>query len=365
MYISVLYIKDFLYKDTAVNGDGNLTIGENPMRKVLLATTALAAVSAVAAANAEVKLGAYYQFGYSSVSDDTSYEGDKMYTDSEYHITYSKTSDSGLNFSAKFENEGDNSNGANDEASLTLSKAEMGKVILGSNDMAYDMFAAGVPGLSAMSAGGYDGTGGGGNGTTTVSAVSAGLETDAIATSADDTPKATYVSPNLNGLSAGLSYQKEVAVEDAETSMGISYSTEIAGASLSMSAATQDDNKDNNTKKTNYGASVSMNGFSVGAAVVNKEKKGSGNYESDTTSVGVSYQVSDNLVVAYATTASELDAGTNSGDKLDTDSFGAKYTIAPGLTFSLAFNSVKFTDSSDSSVTMDTDEIRAELGASF
>ena len=53
------------------------------MRKVLLATTALATVSAVAAANAEVSLSGYYKFIYASVSDNTSTDRDGMSADTE------------------------------------------------------------------------------------------------------------------------------------------------------------------------------------------------------------------------------------------------------------------------------------------
>ena len=68
------------------------------MRKVLLATTALVAMTGYAAA--DVSLSAYYEFGYTSISDDTTTDNDAMFSDTEYHIKFSETTDSGLSFSA-------------------------------------------------------------------------------------------------------------------------------------------------------------------------------------------------------------------------------------------------------------------------
>ena len=92
------------------------------MRKVLLATTALATVSAVAAANAEVSLSGYYKFIYSSTSDNTTTDRDGMSDDTEFAVTFSKTTDSGLTFGMQTQVEGGTGSGATtiDEGFMTL-----------------------------------------------------------------------------------------------------------------------------------------------------------------------------------------------------------------------------------------------------
>ena len=249
---------------------------------------------------------------------------------------------------------------------MTLSTPEMGKLILGDNDDMFDGFLHAAPGFATMAAGGFDGR----------SAVTAsggtlpnGLVPDAGYTSGDDATKASYITPNMNGLSAGLTYKKTEGTKDAFTAMGISYSTEIEGVSLDMSAATKDTNTDNNSMSTNYGMTVGFGDFSIGAAAYNVDSKattaGNDNYEGKATTIGASYKLTDSVTVGYATTTSEVDAGTNNGDELDTDSFGVSYSIAPGLSFQMSFNSSAYSDANDASNSMDTDEVRAQLSASF
>jgi hypothetical protein len=336
------------------------------MRKVLLATTALATVSAVAAANAEVSLSGYYKFIYASVSDNTTTDRDGMSADTEVAVKFSTTADSGFTFGMETQLEGQTGSADTvDEGFMYISSAEMGKITFGDNDDTFDGYAHFVPGGQAMSSGGYDGytglTAAGGS-------VPTGLVTDAAWTSGSDSTKISYVSPSLGGMSVGMSYEKASGTEDALTAMGVSYSTEVEGISLNMSATNKDDNKDNNTTATNYGLTVGFGDFNVGAAYYNVDAKASGgsaNYEGKATSIGANYKLSDTLSIAYSTTTSEIDAGTNNGDELDTDSFGANYTIASGLSLAVAFNSVKYTDSSTTNNSMDSDEIRAELTAKF
>jgi hypothetical protein len=344
------------------------------MRKVLLATTALATVSAVAAANAEVSLSGYYKFIYSSISDNTSYDGDGMIDDTEFAVTFSKTTDSGITFGMQTQVEGGTGEGAKtiDEGFMTISTPEMGKVILGDEDDTFDKYVHFAPGLQAMASGTYDGasahtatyTGASGSGD-----LPDGLVPDAGYTSASDTTKASYISPTMNGLSVGVTYMKTPGTEDAFTSMGISYGTEIEGVSLDMSAATKDNNKDNNSMSTQYGMTIGFGDFAIGAAAYNVDSKagtsGTDNYEGKATTIGASYKLTDSMTIAYSTTTSEIDAGSNNGDELDTDSFGINYTIASGLSLAVAFNSSAYSDADAANNSMDTDEVRAELTAKF
>ncbi len=122
------------------------------MKKVLLATTVLAAVSVATPVLAEVSVTGYYRFGWSSYSDDSTAADTEdsitsTITDSEINIIFSETTDSGLTYGATFEIEGaaDTATGNNvDESSLSLS-GDFGKVILGNNDYAHDSFITWAP----------------------------------------------------------------------------------------------------------------------------------------------------------------------------------------------------------------------------
>ena len=119
------------------------------MKKILLASTALVAMTGVA--SADVLLSGYYEFGWSSQSDDRAADdmgGDsKMFSDSEVHISFSTATDSGLEYGATFELEGKANDGASrqvDESSLYI-KGDFGKLILGQNDYASDSFQTWMP----------------------------------------------------------------------------------------------------------------------------------------------------------------------------------------------------------------------------
>ncbi len=124
------------------------------MKKVLLATTVLAAVSVATPVLAqEVSVTGFYRFGWTSFSDDAAFiegaTGDPVEdsatatrTDSEININFSNTTDSGLTYAATFELEGDAA--GVDESSLSLS-GDFGTVILGNNDYAHDSFITWAP----------------------------------------------------------------------------------------------------------------------------------------------------------------------------------------------------------------------------
>jgi len=122
------------------------------MRKILLATTALVAVTGVS--HAEVSINGYYEFGYQSVSDDQSTDVDDMYNDHEVHVSFSSTTDTGLTFGATTEIEGDASTVGNDESSMYVS-GDFGKIVMGQNDGAGSSFLT-FPGYGSNSMGSND-----------------------------------------------------------------------------------------------------------------------------------------------------------------------------------------------------------------
>ena len=137
------------------------------MKKILYATTAIAAVSAISAANAQesammsaagndLSIGGYYEFGYASRSDD--FSGDDngsdtfTYGESELFIDFETTSDAGLTYGVQLDFEVVNGNqhdaggeAANaDESSIYVS-GNFGTIHLGHDDYASSLYNIWAP----------------------------------------------------------------------------------------------------------------------------------------------------------------------------------------------------------------------------
>ena len=137
------------------------------MKKILYATTAIAAVSAISAANAQesammsaagndLSIGGYYEFGYASGSDDRGGEENGAdsftYGESELFIDFETTSDAGLTYGVQLDFEVVNGNqhaesgdAANaDESSIYVS-GNFGTIHLGHDDYASDLYNVWAP----------------------------------------------------------------------------------------------------------------------------------------------------------------------------------------------------------------------------
>ena len=138
------------------------------MKKILYATTAIAAVSAISAANAQessmmsaagndLSIGGYYEFGYASGSDDRGGEENGAdtftYGESELYIDFETTSDTGLTYGVQLDLEvvngsrhavdgGDPNN--TDEASIYVS-GNFGTINLGHDDYASSLYNIWAP----------------------------------------------------------------------------------------------------------------------------------------------------------------------------------------------------------------------------
>ena len=137
------------------------------MKKILYATTAIAAVSAISAANAQesammsaagndLSIGGYYEFGYASRSDD--FSGDDggsdsfTYGDSELYIDFETTSDAGLTYGVQLDFEVVNGNehaesgdAKNAEESSIYVSGNFGTIHLGHDDFASDLYNVWAP----------------------------------------------------------------------------------------------------------------------------------------------------------------------------------------------------------------------------
>ena len=137
------------------------------MKKILYATTAIAAVSAISAANAQesammsaagndLSIGGYYEFGYASRSDDRGGDDNGSdsftYGDSELYIDFETTSDAGLTYGVQLDFEvvngnehGESGPAKNAEESSIYVSGNFGTIHLGHDDYASDLYNVWAP----------------------------------------------------------------------------------------------------------------------------------------------------------------------------------------------------------------------------
>jgi outer membrane protein OmpU len=349
------------------------------MRKVLLATTALVAMTG--AASAEVALSGYYEFGYTSVDDDLTTNRDTTFTEGEIHVNFSNVTDSGLSLGYHTEivthRHSAASTGNQIDDSYMSIAGDFGTLRLGENDTIESTFATYHPGGRNMLSGDdwnaqvLDADG---------SAVTTGLFSSATGGAYGDNANATYISPSMGGFTFGVTYAKRTdnnsgtagneyqtgstTGDNEDSVIGVSYSTDVAGASVGVQGHIQDNGESgtDKTKKTAYGTNISFGDLSLAFSKVDYET--STTTDSDTFGYGIGYQVNDQFSVAVNIVDSEVDvSGTK--DNLDTMVYSVSYDIAPGLNFAIALNNSDYVDGGDSTDNMKSDEMRASLQANF
>ena len=262
------------------------------MRKVLLATTALVAMS-VTAAQADISINGAIEQKY--VSGDA---GDTMSTDGNITITGSMTTDSGLTFTVVQNNsiqqvvsaDAATSNGVED-AFVSVSSADMGTIQLGAGDDIFDRMDGAL----------------GQNNDIESNALPAGASTD-IGGAAQ---AINYMSPSIGGLQVGL-YN-----EPGQDISGFTATYSLAGASIYYGSKED---------ASNVGISASLAGFKINAGsrrVANTSEKAS--------DIGVSYTLENGIKIA----ALNARGTTSGGVKVKYNNFGASYSLAPGASVAI------------------------------
>jgi hypothetical protein len=261
------------------------------MRKVLLATTAIAAMG-VTAAQADISISGNYEWEYTTNDTGTSW-GD----DGHINIKATNAADNGMTFTAvSVITNNSGANASNTEANYIQVDGDFGSIILGN----YDDSAA-----TSM-----DGALGNNNDIETQVALGAASTTIGIGAAAD----IMWKSPNMSGFQVGLS--KDLTDADASTADGksdmiVTYSM----GGISGHYASSDDD-------SNFGLKGSVAGFTIAA----------GQSKTDGTSVkandiAVKYTLGNGITVA-ALSANGTDSN---GAKTKASNFGASYTLVPGV----------------------------------
>jgi hypothetical protein len=260
------------------------------MRKVLLATTALVAMS-VSAAQADVSIGGQAVFEiYSPDQTAQTYE-----TDGGINIKGTTTTDSGLTFTAlsqlKFE-------GGNINDSYIDIAGDFGSIRMGATDNALDRMDKNVAAHIDL------------EGTTGSTATDAKYGTQIAG---GDDQNISFIAPSMGGATVyGV-----IKPEGAYNGMGINYS--VAGFNMHYQAIS------GSLDKSAFGLSFTAGGATIamGSATTDATATAARIKAND---IGVSYSMGDITVVATSASGKQ---GTRT-DKYK--NFGVSYSVAPGVT---------------------------------
>jgi len=259
------------------------------MRKVLLATTALVAMS-VTAAHADISISGNYEWEYTTNDAGTTW-GD----DGHINIKATNAADNGMTFTAMSVLTNNSSATTNMEAAYIQADGDFGTIILGD----YDDTAA-----TAM-----DGALGRNNDIETQGGLG-GADTALTFFGAD----IIYMSPKISGFQIGVSKDltdSDANANDGKSDLGITYS--MGGASVYY--GTVDDER-------NMGIKGSVAGFTV--AVGNKTTSGTTQKAND---IAVKYTLGNGITLA----ALSANGTSAAGVKSKASNIGASYSIVPGV----------------------------------
>jgi len=293
------------------------------MRKLLLGTTALAAAATLSAnaALADVSISAATEWHYiNHGSKDATLDGDKFSQDSEIAFKFSNKTDSGLTIGYTVEMESDAGAGGIDESSFTISGG-FGSIMLGQNDGVATAYAIEAEDATAEESAG------------SVASATIRFDTDISLDETDDN-KIAYTLPAMGGFKAGISFEDSGAgsgsgSKEDITAIGASFTTEAAGSTVTIGAATVTKEQSGSTPDEdaqNIGVKIAS-----GAATFYLAQSINESSDEDITAqgFGASYNLGNGITLAGFTMTAEDDL--DAGEEYTANSVEATYSIASGL----------------------------------
>jgi len=328
------------------------------MKKSLLATTALAALGAVAVASPasakfEVGVSGYMEqwFGYSDNKESSNPDSDSFdqISDNEFNIDFKQTLDNGLEIGGQIQVEGQQAGGETDEQFVFLN-GSFGRIEIGTdNGAAYRMhygiasngigidesdWTSWIPGTSTESR---------------ATSIGSGIE--------NDENKITYFSPRVSGVQLGVTYIPEMdvntqtpasavggaeadGIRDNAYSLAANYQTSFDTVSVmaSIGYTNAGDGAVGNHDGINAGLRVGFGGFTASLAYGEEDDDSAADDEVSILGVGLGYKAGPaGVSIAYI-------RGEDSADnfKQNAIELGASYAMGPGVT---AAGSVYYADS--------------------
>jgi hypothetical protein len=262
------------------------------MRKVLLATTALVAMS-VTAASADITISGSYRYQYAIENE----AANASSSDGNVTIKASTTADNGITYTV-VQNNGIHT-GSVEDAYLQMS-GDFGTIFLGETDSALDR----VDGITADNQA-YKRFG---NGTTAAPSIAS----QAIGVGSEANATVNFISPSMNGFQVVGSSDDT----DGESGFGIGYSNDLASVIYQAKGG-------GGTEETMVAAGISVAGFGVN---VSSKESTTGSTKTTSDGIAVSYSINGINLVA------ESARGTVGARKDKYTNIGATYSVAPGVT---------------------------------
>ena len=325
------------------------------MRKILLASTALVAVAGVSAASAEISLSGGTDISYTSVSDDQTdnatagENGNSMASDTDLAASWSTTTDSGLAISVSYDIDADEGGASITGDWGTFSFNDTSDAMgVGGGD-ADSVSNMGIVGGNTILYSGGESIGGG----------------------------TIAYSNTIGGIEFGIGLGNGGTGSEAdETSYGVSYSSSVNGADVSVSYAAANTGAANTASaSTDLNASSMTVGVTVGsvsiAAAQNAEKadrnddnsSATGYKDVKSTNFGVTYAVTDSLTLEAASVAADGTFASNTDYKYDESAYGIAYTVASGVTLTASYSD--FTQSGGGGTDVSGSGTTVKLAISF
>ena len=319
------------------------------MKKSLLATTAIAALGAVAVASPasakfEVGVSGYMEqwFGYSDNKESVNADSDvfDQFSDVEFNIDFKQTLDNGLTIGGQIQVEGQQQaeNAASDiDEQYIFIDGSFGRLLIGSENGAPYLMHYGV----ASHGIGIDE----GDVSSWVAGASGNLRRTSQTTAIDnDQNKITYFSPRVNGFQVGASFvpaqdinlvvpaaagQEADGTRDSGWGVAGNYMTSVADMNIKASVGYMDAGGGvaGNQSALSAGLNVGFGGFTASFAYGEHENDG-GPADENVFGVGLGYKAGPaGVSIAYI-------RGENSdtNDEQDALEVGASYVMGPGVT---------------------------------
>jgi len=335
------------------------------MKKSLLATTALAALGAVAVAGPataaeriKISVGGYMQqwFGYADSSDSAQANADgfDQKTDSEIHFKGSTTLDNGIQIGVNVQLEGQTDGDTIDEQ-YAFVEGSFGRIILGSENSASYLMHYGIPSMGATIDSGDAADWIAGTEFTMARTNGRGLD--------NDSEKLTYFTPRFSGFQLGVSYVPEIqqdadafrgeanGLRDDSFAVAANFNRSFGDVSVLASAGYQDFGDDDTAASTvgdlesyQFGLRLGYAGFTV-AGTYGVEDRANNSFgaadrtrlglannqgfagEQETIGAGISY-AGGPFGVSLAYIGSEIDDLAKEQDVFE---LGARYNLGPGV----------------------------------
>lgn len=338
------------------------------MKKILLATTALFALSGVTVAAADVSLTGHVRYHYDSWSDkqedtDSGKNNNKMDTDVEIWVKGNMVTDNGLTVAPEARIKGKDGaiarhyiKLADDWGTLTLGRQHsVGRT------MSLDAEWRGTVSGAFSPAGAY--------------VDENVMQNSAIGKYAG--PSAIiYQTPDISGFMAGVYFGDAGSDSKANvTDIALTYNLSAFGDGgvklgyISSKVGAKDG--ENATKKDdNSQIGVQLTSGDLLASVVQTTKKATpksgGTADKKTAQeLEVAYTATDDLTLNFVYFTSKNDKGVAEGDKYKSTGIGVKYTIAPGLYTSLGYTTFSHTPKAAGSKKNEGNGMRIRVHAGF